>query len=340
MTIMKISEIGESGIINRIRKRFEKRNQRNKSIVAGIGDDAAAVNCSNSRLLLVTTDTIVENVHFSNRNMSVEQIGRKAMVSNISDIAAMGGIPTFAVVSLAIPVDNTVKTVDNLYDGMDRAAKRYKVAIVGGDTVKSMTNLVITITLIGEVSRKHIVLRKNAKVGDKLLVTGTFGDSAAGLDVLAKCRNKLKSRYKLLIKKHQEPDIRLKEAQIIAENGFASAMIDSSDGLDVSVKTICSESNVGARVYTDRIPLSIELKRFCNDVEGNRNSDRVFKYGLFGGEEYELVFTVAEKKFKKALKSIPGASLIGEIVPFREGVKYIMAGKAVKIRGESFQHFR
>ena len=339
MTIMKISEIGESGIINRIRKRFEKRNQRNKSIVAGIGDDAAALNCCNGRLLLITTDTIVENVHFNNRTMTVEQIGRKAMISNISDIAAMGGIPTFAVVSLAIPVDNTVKTVDNLYDGMDRVAKRYKVAIIGGDTVKSMTNLVITLTLIGKVSRKHIVFRKNAKVGDKLLVTGTFGDSAAGLDVLSKCKNEIRNRYKPLVKKHQEPDVRLKEAQIIAENRFASAMIDSSDGLDVSVRTICSESNVGARVYTERIPLSKELRRFCNDRKGLRNSDRVFKYGLFGGEEYELVFTVAEKKFQKALKTIPGSSLIGEIVPFGEGVKYIMDGKAVKIRGESFQHF-
>ncbi len=337
---MKIHEIGESGLIDRIRKRTEGRVGKIKSVIKGIGDDTAVIRHTGGKLLLATTDTFVEGIHFSRPDLDSPDVGRKAMVANISDIIAMGGIPKYALVSLAVCGNNSVKLVDNLFMGFEGAAEKFGVAIVGGDTVKSPRNLTITLTLLGEVSKNQLVLRNGAEVGDKLLVTGTFGDSAAGLELMGRRGKRPDRTCRFLIARHRNPEPRFRESRVIAEKRLATSMIDSSDGLDECVRSICRESRVGARVCLENIPVSSALRDFTGAGVSAGGHFTAIKYALYGGEDFELVFTVPGSKLKKALKCVPRAKLVGEIVPFKSGTKYLHNGKEVVIRGRSFQHFK
>ncbi len=337
---MKVHEIGESGLIDRIRNLVEKKTGSLKQVVLSIGDDTAVIKPSKGKLLLATTDTLVDKVHFDSKLTGAAKIGHKAMVSNISDIIAMGGVPKYALVSLGLPGNSCVEFVDNLYRGMMKVAGRYGVAIVGGDTVESPRNLVITLTLLGEATKKQLVSRSGAEIGDKLLVTGTFGDSAAGLELLIRRNGKMKKSYRQLVKRHQEPEPRAGESRIIAVKGLATSMIDSSDGLDVSVRSICRESRVGARVYPERVPVSSALRSFTGAGGKADGDSALMKYAIYGGEDFELVFTVPESRLGNALKSIPGTRCIGEIVPHKSGIKYVSNGRVARVKGGSFKHFK
>jgi len=351
---MKISRIGEFELIERIKKRVEKNypTSENKRVVAGIGDDAAVVEAYGEKLLVATTDTMVESVHFNTEDTEFEKIGHKAMVSCISDIIAMGGKPGYALISLALSKKNLTGDVDGLYRGMLRCGRKFGVRIVGGDVVSSPRNAVITVTLFGEVARGRVIYRSGAKVGDKILVTGNFGDSAAGLEILkggwkiAAESDYIRRCKKKLINRHLLPQPRVEEAEIISRKRLATSMIDSSDGLDLSVKFICQASKVGAKIWLEKIPISPSLSYLSSGREraspsGIEGAIRTLTFALYGGEDYELIFTVPGRKVDKVLKDVPHTTMIGEIVPAKWRVRYLdRESREVKLKGRGYEHFK
>jgi len=351
---MRISRIGEFKLIERIKRKVEKHYSpsQTKKIIAGIGEDAAAIERYGKKLLLVTTDTMVESVHFNTRKADFEQIGYKAMVSSISDVIAMGGKPTYALVSLALSKENVTKDVDKLYQGMLECGRKFGVTIVGGDTVYSPRDAMITLSLIGEVARDRVIYRSGAKVRDAIVVTGNFGDSGAGLEIL-KGRWKIPAKLdyvekckKRLIEKHLLPQPRVREAEVISQNRLASAMIDSSDGLDLSIKFICQASKVGAKIWVEKIPISPSLRYLTSHEQvtpysNSEGTKMALAFALYGGEDYELVFTVPGEKVEKVLRNVPHTTIIGEIVPAKWRVKYLdRESGEVRVKGRGYEHFK
>ena len=329
--------MNEFRLIERIRKRISKE-KISPSVVMGIGDDAAVIRTQGKNLLLVTMDTMVENIHFYSRGEDFFRIGYKAMASCISDIAAMGGNPKYALVSLGMSGDNLVENVDKLYKGFIKIGSKYNIDIIGGDTVESPRTSVVTLALLGEALPDRIISRKSAQVGDKLLVTGTFGDSGMGLDILRKkmkISNGHKKNARYLVNRHTMPEPRLKESGIITSKKLATSMIDASDGLDLSVKLICRESKKGARIWIDSVPLSQPLRTMSLN-----SPDRALRYALYGGEDYELVFTVPPERVDKTLREVGNATVIGEIAPPEHGIRYFDRNdRKVKINGKGYEHF-
>ncbi|MFA6548658.1 MAG: thiamine-phosphate kinase [Candidatus Margulisiibacteriota bacterium] len=289
---MKISELGEFGLIERIAHRENKR----KDTLLGIGDDAAVLQ-GPKNYQLITTDTLVEDVHFKRGNFF--ELGWKALAVNISDIAAMGGWPTHALITLGLPRSMEVAAVDELYRGINALARKYKIDIVGGDTVASPKAIVISITLLGEVEKDCLLTRAGAKVGDLILVTGTFGEPA---------------RRKFDIRKSKIEN-RTREARIIAKSHCATAMIDSSDGLVRSVLEICRSSRVGAQIREENVPVA---------------KGATLDQALYGGEEYELVFTVPKNKLDRLKVK---AKVVGEIVDAKKD-------RVKKMKSGGYEHFR
>lgn len=337
---MKVSFLGEFNLVEKIKKEIWNREYRKGSkrdVIVGIGDDTAVVTKDKTKYSLVTTDMLVEGIHFSKKTASFKQIGWKSLACSLSDIAAMGGIPLYGLVSIGLPKHTTVREVKDLYKGIESLARKYKVKIIGGDTISSPRFFIISITLLGEIGRKELITRSGAKPGDRMLVTGTFGDAASGL-VLLKKYKKIKclihsARY--LIRRCLLPEPRIKESRVLAQKRYATAMIDCSDGLDLSIRFICKHSNVGAKIYIDSIPLSSGLKKIRRFLEKTP-----LDFALFGGEDYELVFTTPENKVEEVIKQIPSVSIIGEIITKKEGVKFLdREGKVVRLKGKGYEHF-
>lgn len=319
---MKINSIGgEFALIERIKNKI---NLYSKDVIVGIGDDSAVLKYDKNNYLLFTTDMLVENDHFSLKYSAPEQIGMKAVVQNVSDIAAMGGIPKFAVISLALPNDIDAEFVDKLYDGINQKSKRYKIDIVGGNITHSR-DIVINVALIGFVEKRHLALRSNAKVNDLIFCSGDVGKSTAGLELL---RNNLEGSS---IKKHLEPECRLDLARKLVKVGINS-MIDISDGVASEVRHICNQSNVGAIIYADKIPISKDTI-----IDAKKLNKSAVDFALYGGEDFELVFTAPKNKLQQLKKY--DVTVIGEIVDKKQGIKLIKNNKTLKLES-GFDHFK
>jgi thiamine-monophosphate kinase len=282
---VKLSELGEFGLIDRISKGCVTAPER---VIRGIGDDCAVTEAAEpgDLLGLLTTDMLVEQVHFTREVITPEQLGAKALAVNLSDIAAMGGRPLDAVVAVAIPPDVDVSYLDRLYDGLKRAAGRFGVNILGGDTSRSPADLVISVALTGEVERERILYRGGARPKDRIYVTGCLGDAAAGLDAIDTDRVGTGASAHELARRHLEPEPHLEAGPRIAATGLAHAMIDVSDGLAADLGHICRESGLGCRVERSglRRSVSAELLQYCraHQLEPER-------FVLFGGEDYVLL---------------------------------------------------
>lgn len=341
---MELCKIGEFGLINKLRHKTKKRS---KAIKIGIGDDCAVIPNSNCDVL-TTTDMLIENVHFDLRYFSPEMLGKKAIAVNLSDIAAMGGKPLYILVSLGIPTSFQTKYVEELYGGVESMAGIHNCSIIGGDISKSLCGLIINITVIGEIEKNAFISRAGAKTKDKIFVTGVLGDSAAGLDLLkGTCilkkpngRKPGKASFKnKIIRKHLLPVPRLEEGEILAKSIGASAMIDLSDGLASDLKRICEESQCGARIFLDKIPLSKAIRLF-----GKSSKKNIYDYALYGGEDYELLFTINEKKTQRLQKKwqkmkIPITN-IGEILDRENGVTLVNSkGKEGPLLKSGYDHF-
>ena len=330
---MKLSDIGEFRVISSIRSDLKDFQ---KEVIVGIGDDTAAIEVSGKKLLLFTSDSLVEDVHFKWDYTSPFQVGWKALVVAISDVAAVGGNPTHCLVSLALPSDTERNLVREVYRGLKKAASKYRVGIVGGDTVRA-PSFIITVSLLGEVKRENIVLRSGAKPGDLIYVTGQLGSSGAGLACLKAPNGKVKPKIRqFLIKKHLIPSPRLVEGQKIASSQIATSMIDLSDGLASDLHRLTEESKVGAVLWEDEFPIALATEQLAK-VMGKS----LLEWILYGGEDYELLFTVPPNK-KEKLKQTLGFphTLIGEIADRDQGI-YLKKreGKRTKIENGGYNHF-
>lgn len=339
-----IEAIGEFDLIRRIKKNAESACLIDPSVLLGIGDDAAAILPSPGNALLVTTDILLEKTHFDLAYASFFEIGYKALSVNLSDIAAMGGTPRFYLVSLGLTGKESVRDIDSIYSGMEASGDETGIRLIGGNTACSQSGLLISITLLGEVPKREMVTRSGARVGDSIYVTGTLGDSAAGLETLKKrmrkgSRGTLPS-FRALPSKHLMPKARWREGRLLAKQKIPSAMIDLSDGLSSDLAHIANQSGVGAHLVCKDIPLSATLKRYAKSVGSNP-----YDYALHGGEEYELLFCVPEENKAKLERLILNEAIearcIGKIIPKRNGLLVKgMDGTTYKLKPLGYNHFK
>jgi thiamine-monophosphate kinase len=296
-----IEHLGEFGLIQRLSKKVFV----GKNIIKGIGDDAAVLPFTKEKFLLLTTDLLCEDVHFT-RKENPFLIGHKALACSLSDIAAMGGVPTSAVVSLGIPKNLSVHFVDEIYRGINILAAKFKTSIVGGDTICS-PRIVINVAMVGQVEKGKLVLRSGANIGDQIFVTGALGRS-------------------LKTKKHLSFTPRIHEARALVANFRPRAMIDISDGLAADLGHILEESNKGAILDAIAIP---------------RMHKATLENALFDGEDFELVFTLSKKEAKRFLaQKLIKAFWIGEIVDRAQGLCLRESqGNSKKIAAKGYKHF-
>lgn len=330
-----LRDLGERGLIRRIRDRASSATD---GLLLGIGDDAAAVR-SRDPILLLTTDTLVEDVHFRRATTTLHEIGAKALAVNLSDIAAMGGEPRFALLALAAPGSLTVAETDDLIAGILEVAARHEVTLIGGDTCAAPDRLVLTVTLVGGVDGPP-VSRRGARPGDLICVTGTLGASAAGLAALEHDPASLPIGFAAaVLEAHRRPSPRIAEGRLIRASGSATAMIDLSDGLATDLGHIAAESGVGARVSLPALPIS-EATRAVAAALGHDP----WAWAVSGGEDYELLFTARPGEARELARRVAAATgtpvtIIGEIDPASAGVRFLdEAGTPVAVR-PGFEHF-
>ncbi|MAG91426.1 thiamine-phosphate kinase [Candidatus Woesearchaeota archaeon] len=295
-----IKDVGEIGLLGRIKSKIKL----SRDVVAGIGDDAAVLKYGRKYHMLFTTDSLIENIHFKLKGIKPEQIGRKAVEINVSDIAAMGGFPKYMLVSLSMPRNTDVSFVDKLYKGINEAAKKYKISIVGGNLSRSK-QINVHISLIGFVEKNLLCLRSNAKVGDIICVTGKLGK---------------KARKEHIVRNYLEPKAQLAQGRILSR--FVNAMQDVSDGLGSDLRAICRQSKVGAIIYKSKFSKS-------------KNFDRWYMHVDY----LELIFTIPKNKLNKLKKTNVKFSVIGEIKNKKEGIFMIDKNKKYKLK-QGYDHFR
>ncbi|MDA8233579.1 MAG: thiamine-phosphate kinase [Clostridia bacterium] len=333
---MKIKDIGEFGFIKLINKGLINNPE---AVVQGIGDDTAVLAPSGKNQLLFTTDMMVEEVHFSLRYATYRQVGHKALAVNLSDIAAMGGKPTHAVVSLGVPPERAVEDLQELYRGMADLAARFGVNIVGGDTVKTAGQLVINVALLGEVAPGRAIYRSGAEEGDYILVTGTLGDSAAGLYLFQNQDVELAQEIgDTLRKRHLEPEPRLDIGPLLAETGLVTAINDISDGLAREISEICEASGVGCRLIDKKIPISEEAR-----VLGEITGHSPVEWALNGGEDFQLVFTVEPDgldEIEETLRKRGVAyGIVGVITSLEQGIGLVTEKGIQPLAKGGYDHF-
>jgi len=328
-----LREIGEFGLINQIRRWMTPSDP---ALLQGIGDDVAVIEMR-GKVLLVTTDILIEGIHFDRAWIDPYRLGKKALMVNLSDIAAMGGVPKYFLISLGLPKNLSLSFISLFYRGLKEGTKRFQVDLIGGDTSLSQ-KIVINICLLGEGKRGELLFRRGVKVGNDLFVSGTLGNAALGLKILQK--EGLVGRPKGLIEKHLSPSPRIELGQALARHRLATAMIDVSDGLLIDTTHLLEESAVGARIWEDRIPLSRSYRKWIHSY-----SKDFYQVALTGGEDYELLFTASPEKKKKistlALSSKIPITWIGEILPQKEGFHIIRRdGKEYSPSRLGFEHFK
>ncbi len=329
----KIKELGEFGLIHHLSSRLKFRASDS---VLGIGDDCAVYPGKSGVYEVISTDAMVQDIHFKLSTTTPEALGRKALSASLSDIAAMGGTPKRALVTLGVSKKISVSFLERLYTGFNEICNQFKVEIVGGDTVSSPKCFFINVSVIGEA--KRVFTRRGARPGDLIFVTGTLGDSSLGLKLLNK---KKKGDYKFLIERHLDPTPRVHEACILAHSRInITSMIDVSDGLVQDLYHICKASKVGARIYEDLLPQSPEFSNTCSG-----NSISPLPLLLNGGEDYELLFTLPADGVKNLnrqfLKAKVLVTQIGEITLKPRKVSLEMRDGTMKTlpQSEGFNHF-
>ena len=323
---MRLKELGEFGLIDRIARRV----QNQPSVVLGIGDDAAALLPTPGTLTLITTDMLLEGVHFDLDFCDPQSLGRKSLAVNLSDLAAMGARPRQFLLSIALPAKLSLEFVDGFMEGILEQAGRFGVTLVGGDTCASLGGLAISITALGEQLPQLVLKRSGAAPGDLVCLTGTVGDAALGLNELRQG-----VRQGFLAARQLDPTPRVAAGVGLAEAGLASAMIDVSDGVLADLGHICELSGVGARLELARLPLSEEFQAACGADP--------YALALSGGEDYELLFCIPKEKEAQVEELLKGLglrfSVIGEIT--RESALQLVTpeGGAYRPGKRGFDHF-
>jgi thiamine-monophosphate kinase len=323
---VKVSELGEFGLIDLLAKMAVGSDER---MLIGIGDDAAAWQGDGS-MQLASVDSFIEGVHFTPETTPWQEAGWKALAVNISDIAAMGGIPRYALVALSLPDDSEVDNVTALYTGMLKLAKQYGVTIIGGDISRAPL-VAIAVTILGSSPTQKILTRSSAKAGDIVAVTGKLGAAAAGMEAL-KSQRKLDPEAESYLKNaFLHPTPRIAEGLLLVEQGVKTA-IDISDGLVADLNQICKASRVGARLEVERVPVEPAVKTAFRE--------KVLELALSGGEDYELLFTATSEIIERVKKAASRpVTVIGEITEGK-GVSLVdKQGKPFKLEKSGWEHF-
>ncbi|MFH1654721.1 MAG: thiamine-phosphate kinase [Pseudomonadota bacterium] len=327
-------KISERNLIDIISKGSLKRA---RGLLCGIGDDAAVIEAGEGRAWLISTDALFEGVHFDLGYTTPKKLGRKSLNVNLSDIAAMGGVPKFFLVSIGIPKTIDEGFVKSLYASMAECGREHGVELIGGDTSSSKSDLVISVTIIGEAKSGSVVFRSGARSGDSIFVSGMPGFSALGLEML-KRRIKKPSMF---IEKHLDPTPQLKLGKWLADTGIVNSMIDVSDGLILDLDRIAQCSKVGYIVEIDKI---VKDKKF-DEVAGKMRLSRE-ELILSGGEDYSLLFTVGKRNRSKFLKLLKQEKSfcdtiyeIGRITDASTKKAVDSKGRTVKLPKLGFDHF-
>jgi thiamine-monophosphate kinase len=335
-----IESLGEFGLIDYITKNFQISNE---STVTGIGDDAAVLNHAKS--IVVTTDMLVEGIHFDLSYAPLKHLGYKAIMVNLSDVYAMNAKATQVTVSIAMSNRFPVEAVNELYEGIHMACEAYEVDLIGGDTTASRSGLVISVTAIGEQDADKIVRRKGASDGDLLVVSGDIGAAYMGLQILEREKAVFKANpqsqpdieaYSYLLERQLKPEARKDIIKLLEDlEVHPTSMIDLSDGLSSEIIHLCKHSEVGITIYEDKIPLDPTVITACEEF--NLDSTTI---ALSGGEDYELLFTVKQEDFPK-IKANPNLSVIGHVVDASQGINLVTrGGQQVPIKAMGWNSFQ
>ena len=332
-----LNQLGEFGLLQRL---FRRIPFPSRTVLIGPGDDAAVLRASTDRDWVVTTDMLVEAVDFNRAYSSFRQIGYKALAVNLSDIAAMGGRPVAFLVGLAAPGRTLVRVVDEIYRGMLTLARRYDVALIGGDVSAARRGITISVMVLGTVEHGNAVTRSGAKSGDRIYVTGTLGDSRAGLEILKKRRRlKPSAMNPYLVHRHFSPTPRIEFGRLLSRRRWATAMIDLSDGLASDLRHLCEASRVGARLEWNRFPVSPALAAYARRL--NRSAA---DYALRGGEDFELLFTVNRARVAEvegaAKRMALAVTPIGTVVSKGLGITLIgKESREIPLTVRGYEHF-
>ncbi|MCQ2228211.1 MAG: thiamine-phosphate kinase [Bacteroidales bacterium] len=323
-----LADLGEFGLIERIKDQIELKNP---STVKGIGDDAAVLNPAGKHQV-VTTDLLLEGIHFDLTYCPLKHLGYKAVAVNLSDVYAMNAQPKQITVSIGVSSKFTLRAIDELYDGMLLACERYGVDLVGGDTSTSLTGLTISITAIGEADPEKIVYRSGAKVNDIVCVSGDLGGAYMGLQLLEREKRVLRGDndgrpefdgYDYILERQLKPEPRADIIDFLGKIGVVpTSMMDVSDGLSSEMLHLCKQSNVGCRIYEEKVPIDHVTRNMAEEL-----NIAPIVTALNGGEDYELLFTIDQKDYQK-FQSIPGPNIyaIGYITEADKGRRLITTG--------------
>lgn len=333
---MKLKELGEFGLINRIAPQFTRELPQG---TLGIGDDCAVIH-QNDQALLITTDLLVENIHFLRRKISAFELGYKSLAVNLSDIAAMGGVPNAAFLSVAWPKEIEVAWLDEFFTGLAALAKESGTALLGGDTTGTPGPIIINVAVLGHADPAHLKLRSAAQIGDVICVTGCLGDSAGGLQLLLSDLDGAADEDSLaLLRAHHRPRPHLKEGQWLAQQPAVHAMMDVSDGIDSDVQRIMEASKVGARIILNDLPISDALRRTAA-----ANGWNSLELAAAGGEDYCLLCTVDPRAFPKIAELFAAEfdcplTCIGTITDTGK-LEYELNGAMIDLKKHGWDHFR
>lgn len=336
-----LDSLGEFGLIEQLTAQFENKQA---STQYGIGDDAAVIRLDDTNSLLVSTDMMVEGVHFNLMYMPLKHLGYKAVASNVSDIAAMNGTAEQITVSIAVSNRFPLEALEELYSGIQAACVTYGIDLVGGDTSSSTTGMMISVTVIGRAKTDEISYRSGAKQHDLLVCTGDLGAAYMGLQVLEREKEVYVANpniqpdldgHDYIIERQLKPEARVDVVRFLKElDVVPSSMIDISDGLASEILHLCKSSNVGCYVYDEKIPIDSKTSMTAIDF----NLDPV-TCALNGGEDYELLFTIRQEDYEK-IKGNPHMSVIGHMTNAEDGRYYIdKNGSVIELRAQGWNHF-
>lgn len=318
-----LDQLGEFGLIEHLTKNITLKQP---STLKGIGDDAAVLDFKENKIL-VSTDLLIEGVHFDLSYVPLKHLGYKSIVVNVSDICAMNAKPTQVTVSIAVSNRFPLEALEELYDGMRLACEIYGVDLIGGDTTSSQKGLIISITALGEAQAEHIVYRNGAKAQDLLVVTGDLGSAYMGLQILEREKEVFKvnpnnqpdlENYTYLIERQLKPEARKDVRELLEKLEVKpTSMIDISDGLSSEILHICKQSNVGCNLFEDKLPLDPQLIATCEEFKLDSTT-----IAINGGEDYELLFTISLDDFPK-IKGNPNFTVIGHMTEAAEGIHLV-----------------
>ncbi|QGY43555.1 thiamine-phosphate kinase [Maribellus comscasis] len=334
-----ISEVGEFGLIERLTKNIQIKNE---STLKGVGDDAAVLDFKNKQVV-VSSDLLTEGIHFNLMYVPLKHLGYKSVVVNLSDIFAMNAVPRQIVVNIALSTKFSVEAVEELYSGVHLACEKYGVDLVGGDTTSSLTGLTLSVTVIGETEKENLVYRSGAKPNDLLCVTGDLGGAYMGLQLLERENEVFKVNenmqpqlqgYDYILERQLKPEARGDIVAAFKKIGIKpTSMIDISDGLSSEIMHLCKNSNTGCNLYEDKIPMDFQTKKMAEELSINP-----LVAALNGGEDYELLFTISIEDYEK-IKNDPDFTVIGHMTNVSEGTNLITnAGSAVPLEAQGWNH--